>query len=74
MDGLAATVAIRGLPGPAARVPIVGLTANVLATDEEACRVAGMDAFLTKPVTADRLAAAIASVMRPLEAIVRPAG
>jgi signal transduction histidine kinase/ActR/RegA family two-component response regulator len=64
MDGLTATAAIRALDGPESRVPIIGLTANVLASDEDACRRAGMDGFLTKPVTADRLLAAIDLVMR----------
>ena len=59
MDGLAATKAIRALAGAAGDVPIVGLTANVLASDREACLAAGMDVFLTKPVNAGRLAGAI---------------
>ena len=63
MDGLAATQAIRALPGPAAQVPVVGLTANVLTTDEQACRAAGMNAFLTKPVTSDRLRETLASAL-----------
>jgi signal transduction histidine kinase/ActR/RegA family two-component response regulator len=63
MDGLAATQAIRSLPTAAAKVPVVGLTANVLTTDEDACRAAGMNGFLTKPVTSDRLAEAIAQII-----------
>lgn len=60
MDGLTATTAIRTLPAPACDVPVIGLTANVLASDQDACREAGMNAFLTKPVTADQLSRAIA--------------
>ena len=63
MDGIAATQAIRALPGGAAHVPVVGLTANVLTTDEQACRAAGMNAFLTKPVTSDRLRETLASTI-----------
>jgi CheY-like chemotaxis protein/HPt (histidine-containing phosphotransfer) domain-containing protein len=59
MDGLAATGAIRALPGPRGRVPIIGLTANAMRTDEIACLAAGMDHFATKPITAARLAEAI---------------
>ncbi|MGE0224405.1 MAG: ATP-binding protein [Acetobacteraceae bacterium] len=59
MDGLAATRAIRAGGGPASRTPIVGLTANAAPQDERACRDAGMDGFVTKPVSAERLAAAI---------------
>lgn len=63
MDGLAATAAIRALPGAIAAVPIIGLTANALRTDEAACLAAGMNAFATKPISADRLAQAIGRAM-----------
>jgi CheY-like chemotaxis protein len=64
MDGLAATAAIRRLSGPVARIPIVGLTANALHTDEVACLAAGMDQFATKPISADGLGVAIARAMQ----------
>ena len=50
MNGIDATSAIRKLPGAAANVPIVALTACALHEDELACRAAGMNEFLTKPV------------------------
>jgi len=62
MDGLAATRAIRLLGLPTNAIPIIGLTANAFQSDEEACLEAGMDGFLAKPVTLDRLSAAIAAV------------
>lgn len=60
MDGLAAARAIRALPGPAARVPIVALTANCADDQLDACLAAGMDATLTKPMTFEGLSTAVA--------------
>ncbi len=63
MDGLAATRAIRAETAPHAATPIVGLTANARPDDEAACMAAGMDAFLTKPVSAERLSRTLRSVV-----------
>ncbi|MER2604911.1 MAG: ATP-binding protein [Siculibacillus sp.] len=59
MDGLEATRCIRGGDGPGARLPIIGLTANAFASDREACLDAGMSDFVTKPVTVEKLEAAL---------------
>jgi CheY-like chemotaxis protein len=38
-----------------ARTPIIALTADVLETGRRACREAGMDGFLTKPIEPTQL-------------------
>jgi CheY-like chemotaxis protein len=57
MDGIEATRAIRALEQQSERrrMPIVALTADILPEGRDACRDAGMDAFLLKPVDPVRL-------------------
>ncbi|MEN0653700.1 MULTISPECIES: response regulator [Hyphobacterium] len=62
MDGLAATRAIRDLPSTAAMTPIIALTANATREDQAACLAAGMDDFVSKPISRDLLCAAIGRV------------
>jgi len=50
MDGLEATRAIRALPGPCRRIPVIAVTADAMSDHAEACRSAGMDDFLAKPI------------------------
>jgi CheY-like chemotaxis protein len=50
MDGTEAARVIRAFAGPAARVPIVALSASVLKDEVAVCFEAGMDEFLAKPI------------------------
>ncbi|MEZ4654509.1 MAG: ATP-binding protein [Candidatus Eisenbacteria bacterium] len=73
MDGLDATAAIRRWestrPDSSAsaggsfrsRVPIIAVTASAMASDREACRVAGMDDFISKPLRKGDLHFALAN-------------
>ena len=67
MDGFEATAELRrlemeqGLPGwaPGTHIPVIALTANAIQGDRDRCMEAGMDDYVTKPVSADTLRQAI---------------
>jgi signal transduction histidine kinase/CheY-like chemotaxis protein len=63
MDGVEATRAIRALTGPAARTPILALTANADPRDEADYLAAGMDGVAQKPIQPDVLLDAIRRVL-----------
>jgi CheY-like chemotaxis protein len=59
MDGLEATRRIRADVSGGGRIPIVGLTASALKEQVEACRAAGMDDVIAKPIERERLEAVL---------------
>jgi signal transduction histidine kinase/DNA-binding response OmpR family regulator len=59
MDGLEATRRICELYAASARPRIIAMTANAMESDRQECLAAGMDDFLSKPVVARDLSAAL---------------
>jgi signal transduction histidine kinase/CheY-like chemotaxis protein len=51
MTGLEATRQIRSEEAPGKRVPIAAMTASAMSEERDRCLAAGMDAFISKPVS-----------------------
>jgi two-component system, sensor histidine kinase len=64
IDGVEATRRIRALAGAGARVPIVGVSGRANAADEAAGRTAGMDGYITKPLSPSALMQVLGVVMQ----------
>ena len=60
VDGVVATKGIRGLAGPASRLPIIAMTANVLAPKVAHFLASGMDDHVGKPFSREELLAVVA--------------
>ncbi len=66
MDGLEATRAIRAREKECGgRMPIIAMTANAMKGDREECLTAGMDSYISKPIQAESLYAAVESLALP---------
>ncbi len=65
MNGLEATQAIRRLNNGSSKVPIIAMTANAFAEDRARCMEAGMNDFLSKPMSPDTLFATLVRWLRP---------
>jgi signal transduction histidine kinase/CheY-like chemotaxis protein len=55
LDGIEASRKIRSLNSDNADIPILAVTASAEATEQQRCIDAGMNGFLSKPVTTERL-------------------
>ncbi|MTV48084.1 response regulator [Heliobacillus mobilis] len=56
MDGFETTRAIRNIEAETGgHVPIIAMTANAMPGDQELCLLAGMDDYMSKPISPDKL-------------------
>jgi signal transduction histidine kinase/CheY-like chemotaxis protein len=63
MNGYEASEEIRRREPPGRHIPIVALTASAIKGDEDRCLAAGMDAYVTKPVTVKALGVVLARLL-----------
>jgi PAS domain S-box-containing protein len=70
LNGYAATAKIRELEQQCnTRIPIIGLTANIMQGSREKCLAAGMDGYLSKPIDTQALWAELEALNGSLSAI-----
>jgi PAS domain S-box-containing protein len=75
LSGYEATAAIRAQEGSSRHTPIIAMTAGARAEDRERCLSAGMDSYLSKPVSKRALLEIVSSCMReqPRTVLLSPA-
>ena len=62
MDGVTATKRIRGSSRSDHDIPIFAMTANTFAGDRRSCREAGMNGYISKPVSANDIMEALSGI------------
>jgi signal transduction histidine kinase/CheY-like chemotaxis protein len=69
LDGLSALTQWREMEKAAslAPVPAIALTANAFREDRDACRAAGFDGFLPKPIDREKLADLVENLLHPVK-------
>lgn len=65
LSGYDATAAIRARERLGQHIPIIAMTAGARPEDRERCLAAGMDSYLSKPVSKDALLATVARAVNP---------
>ena len=74
LDGIGAAREIRAVEESSGhRTPIIAMTAYAMKGDSERCLLAGMDAYLSKPLTKELLLKAIESIVKDDHAATAPA-
>lgn len=74
MDGLELSQRIRQLASPVSNLPLIALTAHATTIQQERCRAAGMNDYLSKPVSRDGLAAMVRKFFAHSATAVRTSG
>ena len=75
LDGFQATLRIRELEKTGelqTHIPIIGLTANAMQEDRERCARAGMDDYVTKPVSVEQFARVLRRWAKKTDANIKP--
>ncbi len=72
MDGFETFRRIRAMGGWAARIPVVAMTADVLAERRAQITAAGLDGFVAKPLSTDELHAVLTTHLGPAPAPLAP--